>query len=171
MMKANDNRIPFDVREFNRKNSSSFVIDDFSFTSDELRYVPNFHSMNEAKIHISVLNAGSMMTLTLSVEGNCKLIDAHDGAIIDYELDDSVDVIIAPENEEECDIFPDDDGIYDLRGSILALMFDAIPKNYSLVPLKKVENDNYCIMSEEEYMKEHARSSSPFDSLDDTDFD
>ncbi len=171
MMKANPNRIPFDVREYNRKNISTFEIDDFEFTVDELKYVPNFHSMDKAKISISVLNAGSMMTLSLTVFGECKLVDSHDGNIIPYELDDSVDVIIAPDNEEENDIFPDDDGIYDLRGSVLALLFDAIPKNYSLVPLKKVECDNYTIISEDDYRKEHSKAVSAFGELDESDYE
>lgn len=169
-MKENLNRIPFDFRQYLKKNQTEFEVTDFQFTPDELKYVPSFHDFHEASIHVLVMNAGSMMTLTFSVEGTCHLVDAHDGNIVDYDLDDEVDVIIAPDNEEENDIFPDEDGIYDLRGCVLALLYDAIPKNYSLVPLKKVEQDNYVVISEDDYFKEHKKSSSPFDDLDSNDY-
>lgn len=161
-----ENRIPFDLRSFQSKKNSSFEIQNFSFTEAEKRYVPNFNSLDKAKIHVSVINAGDMFTLTFDVYGECSLIDAHDSSIIPYILDDSVDVIIAPNSEEENDIFPDEDGIYDLRGSVLALLYDAIPKNYSLVELTKIEKDNYVVMSEDEYKKEHQKNKNAFASLD-----
>ena len=160
-------RIPFDLKELNHKGELDFEIDDFSFTEEEMKYVPYFKDMGDAYIHVDVFNAHSIVTLTLTVLGNCHLIDAHDGSTIEFPLEDSVDVVINPENEEENDIDPDEDGIYDLRGSILALLFDAIPKNYSLVPLTKIEKDNYVVMSQDEYEMLHRKSSkNVFDALD-----
>lgn len=169
---VDENRIPFDVRDFNKKNQAEFTIEDFAFTQEELKYIPNFVSLDEAQIFVSVLNAGNMITLTLHVEGNCLLKDAHNGEEIPYDLSDSVDVIIAPDNQEENDIFPDSDGIYDLRGSVLALLFDAIPKNYSEVPLETYSKDNYVVMSQEEYEKTHKqKNNSAFDELNSEDFE
>lgn len=166
-----ENRIPFDIRQFNLKNNGSFEIDDFHFTEKENAYVPNFVDMGEALIHVDVLNAVSVLTLTLSVSGPCVLKDSHTGENINYELDDSVDVLISKDKEEESDIEPDSDGIYDLRGSVLALLFDAIPKNYSEVPLTSYGKDNYVVMSEEEYRRTHKeKTNSAFSDLDEEDF-
>ena len=169
-MMVDEKRIPFDLREACKKNCSSFEIEGFSFTEDEKRYIPYFHDLFKTRIFADVLNAGHLVTLTLSIEGECHLRDSHDGSLIEYELDDTVDVLLGSEKEEENDLFPDEDGIYDLRGSILALFYDAIPKNYSKVPLARIEKDNYVVLSEEEYEKEHQKASSPFDVLDSDDY-
>jgi hypothetical protein len=165
-MAINENRIPFDVRDYSHSSHDEFDIDEFQFTESEHKYLPNFVDMGDAYIHVEVLNAISMMTLTLTLEGACHLKDEHDGSIIEYELEDSVDVIIAPESEEDNDIEPDEDGVYDLRGSILALLFDAIPKNYSETPLESYQKDNYTVMSQEEYMASKSHAPSAFDDLD-----
>lgn len=169
-MAIDENRIPLDIRDYSHTSHDEFDIEGFEFTPSEHKYVPNFVDMGDCVIHVEVLNAISMMTLTLSLEGACHLRDEHDGSIIEYELEDSVDVIIAPESEEDNDIEPDEDGVYDLRGSILALLFDAIPKNYSEVPLKKIEKDNYVVMSQEEYLASKTHAPSAFDNLDLDDF-
>lgn len=170
-MMIDEKRIPFDLREMTKKNQTSFEIEDFSFSEDEKRYIPYFHDLFETRIFVDVLNAGNLITLTLTIDGKCHLVDSHDGSIVEYELDDNVDVLLGSEKEEENDLFPDEDGIYDLRGSILALFYDAIPKNYSNVPLTRIEKDNYVILSQEEYEKEHQKaSSSPFDVLDSDDY-
>lgn len=166
-MEEKKNRIPFDLKEITSDGNFEFEIENFAFTDEELKYLPYFKDMGDAYIHVSVFNAHSMVTLTLTVLGPVHLVDSHDGSIIEYDLDDSVDVVINPENDEENDIMPDEDGIYDLRGSILALLFDAIPKNYSLVPLTKVEKDNYVIMSQEEYeLLHHKTAKNAFAALD-----
>lgn len=168
-MPEGENRIPLDVRDFQNSASFDFDIPDFQFTKKESGYVPEFLSMHEAVLHVQGHNAGHMISLTISVEGKCLLRDAHSHKEVEYPLSDSVDVLLHSENEEENDILPDKDGIYDLRGSVLALMFDAIPKNYSEVPLERYEEDNFVVMSQDEYEREHAKSSSPFADLDDID--
>lgn len=165
-MKEDTNRIPFDVRDYQNASGFSFDIEGFQFTDEEHNYVPNFLSMHEALLHVEGHNAGHMVSLTLSVEGKCLLKDAHTHKEVEYPLDDSVDILFHSENEDENDILPDKDGIYDLRGSVLALLFDAIPKNYSEVPLQRYEEDNFVVMSQDEYEREHQKNASPFRDLD-----
>ena len=164
----NEYRIPFDLNSYLNKNITDFEITDFKFNDDEMKYVPNFISMHEAIIYVHIINAMNVFTLTFSVEGNCLLSDAHNHEEIEYELDDSVDILIDRDNSENSDLLPDEDGIYDLRGCILALLFDAIPKNFSLVPLERYEKDNYIVMSQEEYEATHKKQgNNAFSALDD----
>ena len=100
-MAIDENRIPLDIRDYSHTSHDEFDIEGFEFTPSEHKYIPNFVDMGDCVIHVEVLNAISMMTLTLSLEGACHLRDEHDGSIIEYELEDSVDVIIAPESEAE----------------------------------------------------------------------
>ena len=164
-----DDRIPFDLKEYQNQSSFSFSFV-LNLNEREKAFFPNLISLGDLTFYVDGLNANGMMSLVLSCEGDISLSDAHDHTKIDYSVDDDVEVIIAPNDEESNDILPDEDGIYDLRGSCLALLFDAIPQNYSLVPLETVVTDDYVLMSEDEYNRRKA-SKNAFSALDEEDFD
>lgn len=161
-------RIPFDLREYINRSSSSFDID-FSFTDEEKKYLTNLSSMDDCLIHVDVINSNSIFNLTLTSSADVYLIDSHNGEVVKYELDDNVDITINLNDDNDSDILPDNDGIYDLRPCVLALLYNAIPKNYSTIPLKRIDGDCYTIMSQDEY--ESSKSDNPFSNLDYSDIE
>ncbi len=149
-MKKED-RIAIDLLSLEEGNEYDL---DFELTEKEKKYFPNLLSINDTTFVLRVLSLGKLSSLVLLVEGDITLTDAHDLSERSYHLDDSVEITIATDNEDNSDILPDEDGLYDLRGSLLALLFNDIPQNYSEVPLTKIEHENYVLMSEEEYEEE-----------------
>ncbi len=138
---------------------------DFELTDKEKKYFPNLLSLNDTAFALEVLSLGKISSLVVTVNGDITLLDAHDLSQRAYHLDDSVEITIATDNEDNSDLLPDDDGLYDLRGSLLALLFNDIPQNYSEVPLTKIEHENYVLMSEEEYEEEKKKRSNAFSDL------
>ena len=112
---------------------------------------------------VRVIALSSIIELNLSVEGDCILEDAHTHEEITYPLSDSVDVVLGV--DEDADILPEEDSGYNLRGAFLALLFNAIPMNYSEVELEKIQTADYVLMSEEEYEKERGKNN-PFADLE-----
>ena len=130
-----DNRIAIDLLSLKEGNEYDL---DFELTEKEMKYFPNLLSLNDSVFVLDVIALGALTTVSISVNGDITLLDAHDQKERDYHLDDSVELTISTEDEENSDLLPDEDGLYDLRGSILALLFNAIPQNYSEVPLKRI---------------------------------
>lgn len=162
-----ENRIEFDPRLYTKGASYSF---NFEFTDEEKNYVKQFSSFLDTEIDVNISSYGDIYHIELSIDGPIELLDFHTAKTITYEINDSVEVIVNLENPEESDIEVDEDGIYDLRGCVLALLYNAIPKNYSESELSVYSSDNYVVMSEEEYKKQK-KSNSPFDELDETDYE
>lgn len=161
-------RIPFDLRDCGNKVKTSFDFD-FDFTDEEKNYLKNYDSMDYCVVYVDVINSNSIVNLNINVEASLYLIDAHNLKKVNYELNDKVSIVINLNSDEDSDILPDNDGIYDLRPVVIALLYNAIPKNYSTVELKKVVTDSYTIMSQAEY--EDSKNNSPFDCLDSSDFE
>ncbi len=157
-----ENRIAIDLLSL--KEGDAYDLD-FELTEKEKKYFPNLLSLNDSSYVLEVLSLGKLSSLVVSVVGDVTLLDAHDGAERTYHLDDSVEITIATDDDENSDILPDDDGLYDLRGSILAILFNSIPQNYSEVPLTKIVHENYVLMSEEEYEAEKKKRSNAFADL------
>lgn len=165
-MKDEEIRIVFDPSLV--KDGEEYNID-FSLTEREAKYFPYLISMDDVVFTLVVEGTSTIMHLILSCSGNVVLKDAHNGEKRVVPLVDSVDITLDPHDPENSDLVPDDDGLYDLRGSILALLFNSIPNNYSEVELTRYEGDGYVLMSEEEYEREHKKNANPFSQLDDID--
>ena len=135
-----------------------------SLTEKEKKLLPLLVSSSNLSFVVRVIALSSIIELNLSVEGDCILEDAHTHEEITYPLSDSVDVVLGV--DEDADILPEEDGGYNLRGAFLALLFNAIPMNYSEVELEKIQTDDYVLMSEEEYEKERGKNN-PFADLED----
>lgn len=163
-----DNRIAFDPSLV--KDGEEYNID-FALTEKEKKYFPNLISMDSLVFTLAVEGTSAIMHLLISCSGTVVLSDAHDGKERTLEVMDTVDVTIDPSNDENSDILPDEDGLYDLRGSVLALLFNCIPQNYSEVELTRIDGNGYVLMSEEEYEKEKKKRKSAFSALDDFEFD
>ena len=161
-----ENRIIFDPSQ--AKDDEYFDVD-FTLTENEKNYLMNLHSLEDCVFSVHVHEASSIYHLDISVEGNAVLVDAHNGELIDFPLEDSVEVVIDLNDPDSSDIEADEDSLFDLRGSFLALLYNIIPQNYSTVPLTRIETPDYVLMSEEEYEKQKGKSSA-FSALDEKDF-
>lgn len=156
-----ETRILFSPDELKKDICNKHI--DFCLTNDEMKNFPNLESLSDVEFTLSCKEVTNGYILTLKEHGAIKLIDGHTLDIVDYLLDDFVDIQIS-ENEDS-DIQVEEDGCYDLRGCIIALLFNSIPQNYSKVPLKKIVKEEYTLMSEEEYEKEKQRKNNPFSKL------
>lgn len=164
-----DIRIPLVLNSSDKANQQVEL--DIELTDDEkkafINRVDEFQS-----IHVSYSLSGnqSCFVVYLSLNADIDYIDAHDTNRIDeLEIENEVELTILPKDAENSDIVPDKDGIYDLRPSILGLLYSSIPNNYS-----EIDNDSdseFKVMTEEEYQKEKKKSNSPFALLDSLDLD
>lgn len=169
-MSLSDNRIVFDPTRMSYSEEEYQL--DFTLTEEEKKSFPNLVSMDDVKYFLKAEEASGYYSLNLRAVGDVILKDSHNGEERTIRLDDDADITLVPSKPEESDLEPDADGVYDLRGSILAILFNAIPKNYSTVILSKTFGENYVLMSEEEYYKEKMeKKSNAFSDLDSEDFE
>lgn len=160
-----DSRILLDLSSTNKDVGNVYEID-FELTDEEKKSFPSVISFESLVVEEELVSTNYIYVVNLRVYGKVILLDSHDPKNhIPYEFDDDMDITVSPLDLDNSDILPDSDGQYDLRGSILALLFDAIPLSYSETELTKIVTDDYILMSEEEKRRES--HSSPFDVLDD----
>jgi hypothetical protein len=160
-----DLRIPLDLASFSGEEEELDL--DFDLTDDEKKAFQNVLDFKEIVLKGYLSGADNLYKLTLTCKGSILLRDGHDFKRKDlYSLDDQVDLTIDHIDEENSDIHPEPDGSYDLRSSLIALLYDAIPKNYSEIPLKKIVTDDYTLLSEEENERQKNAGNNPFAVLD-----
>lgn len=160
----NDNRVLF-IPSPSKKTSSSFPIP-FALTEEEKSNFPLLVSIDGLKREGKAVLAGNSYSLTLSCHGKVKVKDSHDLSVLTLPIKDDIELVLSSDKEIS-DIERDKDGNYDLRGSVLTLLRNAIPQNYSKTKLKKIVTDDYVLISEEEYYKEKQKGrNSPFADLD-----
>lgn len=164
-MKNIDRRILVDLSRYQSSSFEEMPIE-FELLDEEKKTFPNLISLDELSLSAKITASSDYYTLALSVKGSARVRDAHNGVERTLPFDDGFDLVIAPHDEESSDILPDEDGQYDLRGSILALLYDAVPDSYSEVPLTEVKTDDFILMSEEEYAKRQEKKNNPFAALD-----
>lgn len=161
-----DNRILLDLTNVNKDIGFVYELD-FTLTEEELKSFPSVVSFEELVVEESLVSADYYYVVNLRVYGSVTLLDSHDPKkTLPYEFDDDMDITVAIEDLDNSDILPDKDGEFDLRGSILALLFDAIPLSYSETELTKIVTEEYTLMSEAEKRKE-SHFATPFSHLDD----
>lgn len=166
--RSEEEKIPFRLEDY--KNEEDVFPIAYSLSEEEKKNFPNLLDYRELSFEGKLTPAGSLYTLSLSLLGKVILKDSHDFEDKPFEVDDTVDLTIAPDDPENSDLVAEPDGSYDLKGCLLALLFDAIPKNFSTVPLKKIETPLYTLMSEEEYNASKGKNSA-FDGLDESAFE
>ena len=163
-----ENRIIFLPGSPNTKLNVPIDVD-FFLTDEERAKFTNVEDFNELSVQETISGNKDCYVIRLDLYALVDLIDDHDNDRIDeIEINDDVEVTILPGDNESSDIVPDKDGAYDLRGSILALLFSAIPSNYSEVEFKN-KDPEFVVYSDSEYEKEKKKNTSPFSKLDDLD--
>lgn len=167
-MSIDENRIPFLPGSLNQKLNVPFPVD-FQITEEERKHCVNVYDFPSIEVVETITGNKDCYLIRFDLTAVVDLVDSHDPDRIDeIEVSDSVEITLLPGDDENSDIQPDQDGIYDLRGPILALLYSCIPENYSEVELKKV--DGFPVYSESEYQKEKKKKNSPFALLDSDDF-
>lgn len=167
-MAIDENRIPFLPGSLNQKLNVPFPVE-FEITEEEKSHCKNVYDFPSVEVTETITGNKDCYLIRFDLDAVVDLIDSHDSERIDeIEVNDSVEITILPGDDENSDILPDSDGIYDLRGPILALLYSSVPENYSEVEMKNVEG--FKVYSESEYQKEKKKKNSPFASLDPDDF-
>ncbi len=160
-MNSKDDRILFSPKTGKGNFSLSF-----SLSEEEKKLFPLLVSLEDFSLRGRVLSSKDTYALTLSCKGRAKRKDSHDFSLVTIPFSDEIELTLSPDKEIS-DIERDKEGNYDLRGSILTLLRNAIPKNYSKTRLTKIVHKDYVLISEEEYEKEkHSSGNSPFADLD-----
>jgi hypothetical protein len=139
---------------------------DFTLTETEKKSFFSLVDCGTLEIRGILTGSNDLYRLVLKADGDITLKDAHDGKEKPFTVKDEIELAIDPFDEENSDLMKDKDGNYDLRGSILALLYDAIPRTFSTVPLTRCTTDDYVLFSEEEYEEEKRKRNNPFAGLD-----
>ncbi len=160
----NDDRVLFSPLA-GKKGTQEFDIP-FVLSEKEKDLFPLLVSADSLALKGKAVAAGNTFALTISCKGKIKRKDSHDLSLLALPVQDEIELVLSPDKEVS-DIERDKDGNYDLRGSVLTLLRNAIPQNYSKTKLKKIVTPDYTLLSEEEYYKEkHSSGNSPFADLD-----
>ena len=163
-----ENRIVFLPGNPGRKMNEPFDVD-FFLTDEERAKFKNVEDFDELSIQETITGNKDCYLIRLDLFAVVDLIDDHDPDRIDeIEVRDDVEITLLPGDDSASDVLPDKDGAYDLRGSILALLFSAIPSSYSEVDLKNPSQE-FPVYSDEEYEKEKKKNSA-FSKLDELKF-
>lgn len=93
------------------------------------------------------------LIVDLILKGNVSIIDDHDLQLKELPVEEDATLSLSSD-PEMADILPSSDGTFDLRPTLLALFYDAVPAVYSTVPLTKIAGDGYTVYSEDEFKKE-----------------
>ncbi len=143
----------------------SSVSFDVSLAEEEGKGFPNILAFQDGRLDVTIVGKNPVYEASVVLTGVAIVRDGHDGSERELPIQDDVQLVLDVKDMEASDIPMEKDGHFDLRGTFLSLLHDAVPPNYSAVPLTRVETKDYVLMSEEEYERSK-RKESPFDALD-----
>lgn len=103
------------------------------------------------------------LTFKVLVEAKVKLVDDHTFKLEEIEVSDTEEISTYEENGESDLVRVNGD--YELKPALLAIFYSLIPLRFSKKKLTKIVQDEFVIYSEDEYLKEKAKKSNPFQSL------
>lgn len=129
----------------------------FKPTEEECSPRPSVRGFGEngcLEVVAMVKPMADFLLVEITMKGEVTLLDDHDFTLKNYPIDENCELSLSSD-PEMADILPDSDGRYDLKPTLLALFYDAIPPVYSTVPLTKVEGDGYVVYSEDEFEKDY----------------
>ncbi len=137
---------------------------DVGLTAEERKAFVNLLDFADGQLDVSLVGKSPVFQAHVLLSGNALVRDSHDGKERALPIEDGVDLVLDTKDDEESDLPLERDGTFHLRGTFLSLLHDAIPANYSEVPLTRIETDDYVLMSEDEY--ERSRKKTAFSALD-----
>ena len=127
-------------------NKSEYLEFPFELLDEEKdRLFKDVKSIDEIYVSGYLLGASNIYNLKLMIQGQATLLDDKK-----IDLENDVDIVIDLKDINNSELIPLDDGKYDLRGEILALLYDSIAKN----TVSHDENSFYSIVYQDEDEKE-----------------
>lgn len=118
------------------------------------QFIPDYSVEGELPLCFKVL-----------VTAKVRLVDDHTFKLEELEVSDTEEISTI-EDDGEPDI-QRINGDYELKPALLAVFYSLIPLRYSKKKLTKIVQDEFVIYSEDEYLKEKAQKSNPFQALKD----
>lgn len=131
----------------------------FKPTKEECSPRPSVKSFGEngcLEVVCKVKPLDNCFLVHVSLKGAVDLLDDHDLTLKRLKLEEEADLSLS-EDPEMADVLPDKDGRFDLKPTLLALFYDAIPPVYSTVPLTKIQGDGFAVYSEDEFKAEQEK--------------
>ena len=127
-------------------NKSEYLEFPFELLDEEKdRLFKDVKSIDEIYVSGYLLGASNIYNLKLMIQGQATLLDDKK-----IDLENDVDIVIDLKDINNSELIPLDDGKYDLRGEILALLYDSVAKN----TVSHDENSFYSIVYQDEDEKE-----------------
>lgn len=127
-------------------NKSEYLEFPFELLDEEMdRLFKDVKSIDEIYVSGHLLGASNIYNLKLMIQGQATLLDDKK-----IDLENDVDIVIDLKDINNSELIPLDDGKYDLRGEILALLYDSVAKN----TVSHDENSFYSIVYQDEDEKE-----------------
>ena len=150
-IKLSDNKIYID---FNlAKNSKESDVFDIKLTSDEESVISNLDHFEKIEAYYTINGSDSFYNGECFIKGICYLKDARDiSKVIKYPFENDVDFQIQLDDLDNSDLLPENDGNFDIRTVILALIYDAIPSFYTESELSS-SDDSINYFTEDEFDK------------------
>lgn len=143
----------------------------FKPTEKECEPRPSLKNLGEngcLEVQVKVKPLDGFILARIRLDGEVNVIDDHSFELKSIIIEEDAELSLSSD-PEMADIMPDADGRYDLRPTILALFYGAVPNVYSTVPLSTIEGDGYTVYSEDEYEKveekETNKGNNPFSKI------
>ena len=163
-------------RELMEKKSIDLT-SDTEITSEDLKQIQGFISLQKmnVKMHATYVDGMDLAIVKLSVQGTLTLESTRSLKPVKFNLKDSDEITYSfsdsSELEDDSIIQVDKDEI-ELHDQIISVIVTALPiKIVGKDEPECFEEDNWEVISEDEYNRRSKNAPSPFDVLNDMDFD
>lgn len=138
------------------KTSKESEVFDIELTEPEKSVISNLDHFEHIEAYYTINGSDNFYHGDCYIKGLCYLIDSRDiSKKVPYEFNNDVDYQIQIDDEENSDLLPEDNGKYDMRTVILALIYDAIPSFYTDTKLEDNNGEGVNFLTEEEFDKNH----------------
>ena len=123
-------------------------------SEEEMSILTSLDHFDNIKAYYTLSGSDDYFNGYCQVSGVCYLKDSRDiSHLIEYPFSNDVDFVISLSDEENSDILPEEDGSYDIRPVILALIYDSIPSYYTETDLNSLDDDGTSYFTESEFDK------------------
>ena len=116
---------------------------DVGLTAEERKAFVNLLDFADGQLDVSLVGKSPVFQAHVLLSGNALVRDSHDGKERALPIEDGVDLVLDTKDDEESDLPLERDGTFHLRGTFLSLLHDAIPANYSEVPLTRIDGFSF----------------------------
>lgn len=134
----------------------------------------NFVSLDKVNVKVDVCKiSDDLINLNLKILTHAKMLTNIHLNKVDYKININENIIFTLDKQyEDGDIIYLDENYIDIDQLVYSYVVSELPSSIKEEKFDTIEKDNYRIISEDQYQKEHQkRKSSPFDKLKDLDLE